>query len=470
MPSLLQALMLCLAFAALQGPLVSPGHATPPAGPPPVMDGHNLHHPFPRDHSEGVISPPPPSPPPRRATPPLPWAEVARQALPPAVPGLDYRPAFVPDGVTLGYRVVGGVKVFHLKAEPIEHEFLPGLRANCWGYNGRTPGPLIEAAVGDRVRILVTNRLPAPTTVHWHGMKLPSGMDGPSGLNQPPIPPGETYVYEFWLPEPGTFMYHSHHDDMTQQGMGLAGMLLVHPRGGPGKARDFAILLQEWRIDAGHARPNTQEMIDFNILTMNGKAYPATHPLVVSLGDLVRVRFGNLSPTNHHPVHVHGHAFRIVATDGGPIPVQGQWPETTVLVPVGTTRDVEFIADNPGDWFFHCHMTHHTMNQMGHDAPNMVGVDPRGVEERIARLVPGYMVMGTTGMEHEHAMPVPENSAPMLPGQDQFGPSMGGMATVLKVREGPVGYEDPGPYTFPEGTVARKATPEEMREAGIRAP
>src|SRR5215210_1698038 len=133
--------------------------------------------------------------------------------LPPGQPGKDYRPVIVPNGWTLPFTVVDGVKVFHLVAEEVYHEFTPGLRARCWGYNGSVHGPVIEAVEGDRVRIFVTNRLAAPTSVHWHGILLPSGMDGVGGLNQRAIRTGETYLYEFTLRQHGTFMYHAHHDE-----------------------------------------------------------------------------------------------------------------------------------------------------------------------------------------------------------------------------------------------------------------
>ncbi|MGH8744297.1 MAG: multicopper oxidase family protein, partial [Burkholderiales bacterium] len=260
-----------------------------------------------------------------------------------------------------------GVKVYHLIAEPVRHEFAKGLVGECWGYNGRVHGPTIEAVEGDRVRVYVTNKLSATTTVHWHGIYLPNGMDGVGGLNQRAIKPGETFKYEWTFRQHGTFMYHSHHDEMTQMAMGMMGMIVVHPRGGNQVDRDFAILLSEWRIDPGTFRPNPNEMTDFNVLTMNARCFPGTEPLVVKKGDRVRIRIGNLSAMSHHPIHLHGYHFTLVATDGGDIPVSGQWPETTVLVPVGNTRDIEFIADAPGDWAMHCHMTHHIMNQMGHN-------------------------------------------------------------------------------------------------------
>src|SRR5688572_807054 len=308
----------------------------------------------------------------------------------PAEPGRDYPHVVTPGGANLPWKDVGGVKVYHLTAQEVDHEFAPGLRARCWGYNGRVHGPTLEAVEGDRVRVYVTNKLPAPTSVHWHGVFLPNGMDGVAGLNQRAIAPGETFKYEWTFRQNGTFMYHSHHDEMVQMSMGLMGMIVVHPRRPPASYRvdrDFAILLSEWKIEPGAARPDPNEMTEFNVLTMNAKAFPGMPPLVCKLGDRVRIRLGNLSATDHHPIHLHGHYFKVTATDGGTIPAAGQWPETAVLVPVGSTRDIEFIADAPGDWALHCHMTHHVMNQMGHGLPNMIGVKESNIDRRVAPLL-----------------------------------------------------------------------------------
>jgi FtsP/CotA-like multicopper oxidase with cupredoxin domain len=397
-------------------------------------------------------------------------------ARPPAAPGRDYQPTITPNGVTLPWRVVDGVKVYHLIAEEVDHEFAPGLRARCWGYNGRVHGPTIEAVEGDRVRVYVTNKLAAPTTVHWHGIFLPNGMDGVGGLNQRTIAPGETFRYEWTFKQFGTFMYHSHHDEMTQMAMGMMGMIVVHPRRPPPGYRvdrDFVIMLSEWKVVPGARRPDPNEMTDFNVLTMNAKAFPGTAPLVCRKGDRVRIRFGNLSAMDHHPIHLHGYYFKVVATDGGALPPAAQWPETTVLVAVGTTRDVEFVADEPGDWAMHCHMTHHVMNQMGHDLPNMIGVDTGKVGARAGGLVPGYMPMGQHGMGDmaEMGMPVPKNSIPMVGARGPFDYiTMGGMFTIVKVRDEDVGSEnkDPGWYQYPPGTVAELARKEDLARDGIK--
>lgn len=376
-----------------------------------------------------------------------------------------------PDGATLPWRIVNGVKVGHLVAEPVDHEFAPGLTAKTWGYNGRTHGPTIEAVEGDRVRIYVTNRLPEPTSVHWHGLVVPNGMDGVSGLTQRPIPVGETFVYEMTLRYPGTYMYHPHLDEMTQIALGMAGMLIVHPRQpvGPRVDHDFALITHEWRLDVGASRPDPNEMNDFNLLTFNGRAFPGTSPLVVGRGERVRIRLGNLGPMDHHSIHLHGLSFRVTATDGGDVPATAQYPETTVLVPVGSTRVIEFAPEESGDWAMHCHMTHHAMTQMGHGG-SWIGADTSRLDARMSGLVPGYMSMGTTGMASMMQMAVPENSLPMVPTPGPFGSiDMGGMFTILKVRDDARNADPDGWYEHPKGTVAGPADAARMAADGIDA-
>ena len=388
-----------------------------------------------------------------------------------------YLPVVTPNGTSLPWRWEDGHKTFHLVAEPLVREFAPGLRVNCWGYNGQTPGPTIEAVEGERVRIYVENRLPEPTSVHWHGVLLPNGMDGVAGLNQRRIEPGETFKYEFRVRQHGTQMYHPHFDEMVQQSMGMMGFLIFHPRQPRRRVdRDFAIFLNEWFIKPGTSTPDPTVMLDFNVFTFNSRVFPGTAPLLARLGDRVRLRIANIS-MDSHPIHVHGHTFRWTASDGGPLPETAWIPETSINVPPGTTRDVEFVADNPGDWALHCHKVHHTMNQMGHGLPIMTGVDQTGVAEKVERLVPGYMPMGATGMGDMMHMGTPRNSLFMGGGDGPFGEIfMGGMFTVLKVREGLASYdEDPGWYQHPAGTVAspvgeHHAAAAPRPEAGARRP
>ncbi len=393
----------------------------------------------------------------------------------PGMPQKDYTPVIVPNGSTLPFKIVDGIKVFHMIAEEVFHEFAPGYKAHCWGYNGQVHGPVIEAVEGDVIRIYVTNKLPVPTTVHWHGLILPMGMDGVAGLTQRTIKPGETFKYEYKLVQHGTFMYHAHKDAMTQEGMGLMGMFIIHPRKPkkPRPDRDFVLLMSEWDIKPGTYRPDTSVSTGYNTLTLNAKVFPGTEPLVAKMGERIRIRVGNLSAMDHHPFHLHGYAFKVTETDGGEIPEEAQWPEVTVLVSVGQTRNIEFIADNPGDWALHCHMTHHTMNQMGHGLPNMVGVTASEVDKKVGGLLPGYMTMGTNGMgdmgKHAQHMDMPENSIPMVGTEglhDYIG--MGGMFTVFKVREKLTSYKDPGWYRPPEGTLVGPASSEDLKRDGIK--
>ncbi len=397
----------------------------------------------------------------------------AGASLPPGQPGADYLPVEAPDLPKLPWRIVDGRKVFHLVAEEVEHEFAPGMKSRCWGYNGRVHGPVIEAVEGDHVRIYVTNRLDVATSVHWHGILLPNGMDGVAGLTQRNIEPGETFLYEFTLRQHGTFMYHSHHDEMTQMAMGMMGMFVVHPRTPPTDApeRDFVYLIGTWALEPGSYRVDPNEMSDFNVLTLNGKVFPATSPMVVRTGQRVRIRIGNLSAMDHHPMHIHGHKFAVVATDGGEVPASARHPETTVLVPTGSTRTVDFVADAPGDWAFHCHMTHHVMTQMGHGIPNLVGVDPGAFDEQLLAAVPEYAALGQEALHGDMAAgdpTMPPNSLPMMGGPGGFGYiTMGGMFTVLKVRDSLQDFADPGWYVHPPGTVADVAPPELLAADGI---
>jgi len=395
---------------------------------------------------------------------------------PPPPNGRPYNPVVTLNGWSLPWRMNNNVKEFHLVAEPVVRELAPGMVANLWGYNGQSPGPTIEVVEGDRVRIFVTNKLPEHTSVHWHGQRLPNGMDGVTGVTQPGIAPGKTFVYEFIAKRPGTFMYHPHADEMTQMAMGMMGFWVTHPKDPNFMKvdRDFVFLLSNYDIDPGSYTPKIMTMTDFNLYTFNSRVFPGIDPMVVRQGDKVRVRVGNLTMTNH-PIHMHGHEFEVTGTDGGWTRPESRWPEVTVDVAVGQMRAMEFTATELGDWAFHCHKSHHTMNAMGHDVPTMIGVDHKGIAAKINQLVPGYMVMGERGMADmgEMQMPVPDNTLPMMAGDGPFGAiGMGGMFTTVKVRKDqkPGDYRDPGWYKHPAGTLAYEwtgALPEPVRGQGV---
>ncbi|MBX3610430.1 MAG: copper oxidase [Hydrogenophaga sp.] len=406
-------------------------------------------------------------------------AETAAPWLPPGVTGAGrpYNPVITLNGWTLPWRMNDGVKEFHLVAEPVVREMAPGFNVNMWGYNGQSPGPTIEVVEGDRVRLFVTNRLPEHTTVHWHGQRLPNGMDGVGGLNQPQIAPGKTFVYEFVARRPGTFMYHPHADEMVQMAMGMMGMWVTHPKGKhpliAEAQRDYCFLLNAFDVEPGSATPQVNTMLDQNIWAWNSRVFPGISPLVARLGERVRVRVGNLTMTNH-PVHIHGIEFEVTGTDGGPTPKTARWPEVTVDVAVGQMRQIEFIADEPGDWAMHCHKSHHTMGAMGHAVPTMIGVDHRGLVGPLQRAAPDYMVMGERGMADmgEMQMELPANTFPMMTGTGPYGAiEMGGMFTTLKVRADlkPGDYADPGDFKQPPGTQARLVEGAQA-PAPVRAP
>ena len=336
---------------------------------------------------------------------------------------------------TLPYTLDGGVKVFHLVAEPVRTEFLPGRAVDAWGFNGSVPGPTIECTEGDRVRIVVENRLPEIFAAHWHGLEVPPDVDGVPGLGLDAIPPGGRYAFEFTLHQHGTFFYHSHM--AMQELMGMIGLFIVHPRIAhePRVHRDVGLIFQGWAILPNNTVPNTLAM-EFNWLTINGKSGPATTPIIARLGERIRLRLVNLS-MDHHPVHLHGNTFYTVGTEGGRVPPAAWTPGNTVLVGAAQARDIEFEAVYPGDWMLHCHLPHHMMNQM----VTMVG--PAADSHHLhaapvaanARAVKGYP------QDMWQVMDEPYKDRPECDGlRPGWSAAMMGMMTLIRVLE-PAQYE-----------------------------
>jgi FtsP/CotA-like multicopper oxidase with cupredoxin domain len=337
------------ATAGLVTPEAAPS-AEPPARHQPEPEHPHGHEDYPRDHAGpgGPVGSP-----------------TDRGKLVPGLrqPGLPPVPVVTPDLWTMTPTLKDGVKEFYLHATPTRREFLPGVWMNTWGFNDDTPGPTLQATEGDRVRISLYNMLPEPTILHLHGLELPNRLDGTHGVTQDPVKPGEKVTYEFTLHQHGTFFYHSH--GPMQQGLGMAGLFIVHPRSAyqPVVDHDFALLIQEWAILPQSNIPNVTSM-EFNWFTLNGRSAPYLTPLLVRLGSRVRIRLVNMSPIDHHPMHLHGHTFWITGTEAGRISETAWIPSNNVLVGVAQARDIEFIANNPGDWVLHCHMFHHMMNHM----------------------------------------------------------------------------------------------------------
>ena len=247
-------------------------------------------------------------------------------------------------------------KTVHLTASKFQWQFRDDQKpVEVWGYNNQIPGPTLRFKPGDKVRIYFQNLLDEASSIHWHGLVVPNSMDGVGGLTQPPVLPGETFVYEFTIPNtPGTFMYHAHMDDLQQVSMGLSGALIVDPR------------------DNTNSTYTQDRIVVFNNIAghylINGKEFPNIDPWLVRTGDKIRVRMINISPLEGHPMHFHGHFVKEIARDGtdeksGPTAMV----ENTVWIAPGQTIDVEVTMNAPGKgvWIFHCHNLAHVMGPDG---------------------------------------------------------------------------------------------------------
>lgn len=326
-------------------------------------------------------------------------------------------PVVTPDVKDLPYTMDNGTKVFHLIAEPVKRKIAPWKTIDCWGFNGSSPGPTIQVNEGERVRIVLENRLPESTSIHWHGLEIPYAMDGMPYLSQKPIAPRASFTYEFTLHQNGTFFYHSH--SPMQQMMGMVGLFILHPRKAhaPVVDHDFGIVLQEWAVLPNNTVPNTSNM-EWNWLTFNGVASPMTTPLIIRLGSRVRIRLVNLG-MDHHPIHMHGHTFAVTGTEAGRQPEAVWGPANTVLTGVAQARDIEFVAKNPGEWMMHCHMPHHNMNAMSDLLGDRMMMTSDTEEDRALSQM--QTLANHTGFEHVHHSPIAAN-ANQVPGfpQDAF--------------------------------------------------
>jgi FtsP/CotA-like multicopper oxidase with cupredoxin domain len=239
-------------------------------------------------------------------------------------------------------RMDRGVKVYELTAREIDWETSPEKSVKALAYNDQVPGPQIRVREGDRVRVVLTNKLDESTAIHFHGLELPVEQDGVPFITQPPIKPGETYTYEFTVPlgNAGSHMYHSHHNAAKQVGMGLLGAFIVEPvspRPIEKVDHDYVFILN----DGVHG------------YTFNGKGFPATEPLVAKLGEKIRIRFMN-EGMMIHPMHLHGMHMTVIDKDGWPQPAP--WKCDTINVAPGERWDVIVNCNNPGTWAFHCHI------------------------------------------------------------------------------------------------------------------
>lgn len=279
------------------------------------------------------------------------------------------------DRVPLSYIEKNGVKEFALSAEAINWEFAKGKTLVAWGYNAQIPGPEIRVTEGDKVKIVFTNKLPKATTVHWHGIDVPNDQDGVPGVTQKAIKPGETYTYEFTAKPAGTRFYHTHGgaamvDEAEQLDKGLSGAFIIEPKDFATNKpdREYTLILDEWDTnrmsDMMGNNAGAMGAMAYNVFTLNGRAFPDTEALKVKEGERVRIRMINGGTSTIHPMHLHGHQFKIVAVDGNPVPKAAQLTRNTQPIHPGETYDIEFIANNPGTWLFHCHELHHADSGM----------------------------------------------------------------------------------------------------------
>ena len=290
-------------------------------------------------------------------TPMAPTDQAPAAALPAGTTGTVY-PAYtfakgeptLPDGMRLAtYTLDHGVKVFHLTASLIHWTTVKGQTFTAWAYNGTVPGPEIRVTEGDRVRVLVRNLLPEGTTVHFHGLFVPNDMDGVPMVTQDPIKPGATFRYDFTAEPVGTHQYHSHMDDVKQVTSGLYGAFIVDPKRPIGHYdREFTLIPADGMLG----------------YIINGKGFPDTTPLVVHLGDTVRIRMINMGDM-YHPFHLHGFDFREIAKDGLPIPEALQLGTNEIDAAPGGSYDMAFTANSLGVWAFHCHILDHVTGPNG---------------------------------------------------------------------------------------------------------
>jgi plastocyanin/translation initiation factor IF-1 len=268
------------------------------------------------------------------------------------------------------------VKEFTLVAQEVDWELQPGVTVRAWTYNGQLPGPEIRVTEGDLVRVKVVNELPSDTTVHWHGVDVPPAMDGPVGLNQEAIAPGETFTYEFIAAPAGTRWYHSHTDVTAQVMLGLYGSFVIEPKEETAEYdQDYTYVLSEWDLEMtpdvalGNAPLGQRDStlrggeLGADLFLFNGKMHEAIPPIFVTEGDRVLIRLVNAG-NMPHPFHIHGHSFTIVATDGNPVPPGAQLVKDTVMISPGERYDIVFDATNPGVWMVHCHIENHADNGM----------------------------------------------------------------------------------------------------------
>jgi zinc transporter ZupT len=300
----------------------------------------------------------------------------------------------------------GKVKTYYLYAEVAPWLVAPGVTQQAWTYDGTVPGPTIHVRQGDRVRVILINRLPEPTTIHWHGLSVAADMDGVPGMSQTAVGPGQSFVYTFTATTPGTYIYHTHYDDLNQLDRGLYGAVVVdaaHPS--EHVDRDYLMLLSSWRIYSDAE----------NYFSINGKSYPLTKPYIVRRGQRIRIREINISGTEFHTMHIHGHRFTVIAVDGQPVPKAARQQMVTLTIGPGETRDIAFVANAaPGTWMVHCHVLDHMMNGDVGPGGLITAIQYEGAPNRLtAMATQDVMAMSAPSGGGESGDGMPAGGAPL---------------------------------------------------------
>jgi FtsP/CotA-like multicopper oxidase with cupredoxin domain len=262
----------------------------------------------------------------------------------------------------------GTTKVFALSASNVQWEVSKGQLVEAMAFNGQIPGPQIDVAYGDHIRVVVENQLDQPTVVHFHGMTVPNAQDGVPFITQDPIMPGQVWTYEFTVKDPpGMYVYHSHFNSTEQVGAGLYGALMVQPESGNWPYPALSVDDHTGATTVG-APVNVDDETTLFLgdgplgYVINGKSFPATSPIVAEQGDWVLIHMAN-DGSMLHPMHLHGYHFEVVAQDGFPLE-QPYMADTLVIAP-GQRFDVLIHAIYPGAWAFHCHILPHVEGPQG---------------------------------------------------------------------------------------------------------
>jgi len=269
-------------------------------------------------------------------------------------------------GTQLESTDIDGLRIFNLTAGELAWPLNDKVTVAAYAYNGQVPGPMIRVKAGEKIRINFTNNLKEPTTIHWHGVDVPIEMDGVPGVSQEPVKPGASFTYEFTVPNtPGSFFYHTHVMADKQQALGLSGAFIIDPAVPPRTKQwdsEYTLMLGEWTVkDGGNVPSMPMEGMFPNYFTINGKSWPGGQALQAKVGERVLLRVVNAG-SFAHPIHLHGAPFKIIATDGHPVPTAAQLTKDTVLIGPGERYDLLWTPNRPGSWMVHCHINHHTMD------------------------------------------------------------------------------------------------------------